>query len=246
MKALIIDDEKTGAAGLKILIEQHCQEITLEGMEHSAPDGIKRILETQPDLIFLDIEMSPDTGFDVIEATKDLDYYVIFTTAYDSYAIKAFKTQAVDYLLKPIDVDELKQAVKNVLKRAQKTQNISGAQLDALIKNMRDPLKKIPLPTGNGIVLVAIDDILYFESDSNYTQVFLKSGNKMLISKTLKSFDEKLNDQYFCRVHAAFIVNLNEIDRYMKGDGGTLIMKNKSSIPVSRAYKQALLDRIKL
>lgn len=246
MKALIIDDEKTGAAGLKVLIEQHCQEITLEGMEHSAPDGIRRILETEPDLVFLDIEMSPDTGFDVIEATKGLDYHVIFTTAYDSYAIKAFKTQAVDYLLKPIDVDELKQAVKNALKRAQKTQSISNTQLDALIKNMRDPLKKIPLPTGNGIVLVAIDDILYFESDSNYTQVFLKSGNKMLISKTLKSFDEKLSDQYFCRVHAAFIVNLNEIDRYMKGDGGTLIMKNKSSIPVSRAYKQGLLDRIKL
>lgn len=246
MKALIIDDEKTGAAGLKVLIEQHCTEITLEGIEHSAPDGIKRIFEVEPDLVFLDIEMSPDTGFDVIEATKGLDYHVIFTTAYDSYAIKAFKTQAVDYLLKPIDVSELKNAVKNAVKRSQKNQSISGPQLETLIKNIREPLKKISLPTGNGIVLVSVDDILYFESDSNYTQVFFKTGNKMLISKTLKSFDEKLSDQHFCRVHAAFIVNLNEIDRYIKGDGGTIIMKNKSSIPVSRAYKQILLDRIKL
>lgn len=244
MKALIIDDEKTGAAGLKVLLEQHCREIILEGIEHSAPDGIRRIRELKPDLVFLDIEMSPHTGFDVIEATREYPYHVIFTTAYDTYAIKAFRAQAVDYLLKPIDVGELKQAVANAAKRMQKSHSAHNERLDALIRNLKEPLKKIPLPTNNGIILVAPEDILYLESDSNYTQVFFKSGNKILISKTLKSFDEKLSHLNFCRVHAAFIVNLNEIDRYIKGDGGTLVMKNRSSVPVSRAYKQDLLNRI--
>lgn len=244
MNALIIDDERTGATGLKLLLEQHCKQVKVLGIEHSAPEGIRRIRELKPDLVFLDIEMSPDTGFDVIEATRQLHYQVIFTTAYDSYAIKAFKTQAVDYLLKPIDANELKQAVKHASDRARQQQPGLNDQLESVLRNLIHPAKKIPLPSGNGVTLVAAGEILYFESDSNYTRVFLRSGNKVLVSKTLKSFEEKLDAASFCRVHAAYIVNLNEVDRYIKGDGGTLILKDKTSIPVSRAYKQELLTRI--
>lgn len=244
MKALIIDDEKTGASGLKILLEQHCSAVEVKGIEHSAQDGIRRILELQPDLVFLDIEMSPDTGFDVIEATRHLPYQVIFTTAYDSYAIKAFKAQAVDYLLKPIDVAELKAAVKLALQRAQGNAGLLSEQLTSLLKNIKDPARKIALATGSGVTLVSPAEILYLESDSNYTTVFLKSGGKVLVSRTLKSFEEKLDHPDFCRVHAGYIVNMKEVERYVKGDGGSLILSDKSCIPVSRAHKQQLLDRI--
>lgn len=246
MNAIIIDDEKIGANTLQTLLSKYCGDINLLAIKHSAPEGIKSILDLKPDLVFLDIEMSPDTGFDVVNATHHLNYKVIFTTAYDHYALKAFKIQALDYLLKPIDTAELIQAVQHAHLRIKENDNRANEQLGAFFKSIKNPAKKISLPTGKGLTLVAPGEIMYLESDSNYTKVFLKTGEKILISKTLKDLAEKFSDNNFCRVHAAYTVNLDEIDQYIKGDGGYLILKNKATIPVSRAHKQELLNKIGL
>jgi two-component system LytT family response regulator len=247
MNALIIDDEKHGAETLRLLIGRHCKEITVLGVEYSAESAIERIPELRPDIVFLDIEMPTALGFDVIEATKECAYEVIFTTAYSQYAIRAFKTQAIDYLLKPIDVDELVSAVGIAAKRIEEKRGKSGSNgLDALLKKVNGRNRKITIPTGEGIIFVSAEELVYLESDSNYTHIYFKDGRKILISKTLKSMEEQLKDSNFCRVHSTYLVNLDEIDRYVKGDGGTLILKNNTSVPVSRANKQELMMRLGL
>ena len=244
MNAIIIDDEKNGAEALQLLLQQACKGVRIVSVEHSASQGIASIQQLKPDLVFLDIEMPTATGFDVYEATKNSNYEIIFTTAYEHYALKAFKTQAIDYLLKPIDLEELVMAVEKAKIRIEtKTGNgHNHADLSALFKKIGSRAKKITIPTSEGILLVAANDIIYLESDSNYTNIFLKDGRKILVSKTLKFFEKQLQECNFCRVHSAYFVNLDEIERYVKGDGGFLIMHNKASVPVSRSYKQELLQ----
>ena len=246
MNVIIIDDEKNGAEALQLLLQHNCKNINIVAVKHSAEDGIKSILNLKPDLVFLDIEMPNASGFDVIKATTDVNYEVIFTTAFAQYAIKAFKTQAVDYLLKPIDIDELIAAVKNAEKKIgeKKINTITG--LEAFVKKVVYSTKKISVPSNEGISFIAADDIVRLESDSNYTNIFLKNGEKILTSKTLKSMTDQLKDHNFCRVHSAHLVNLDEVDKYIKGDGGTLILKDKTSIPVSRTNKAELLGKINM
>jgi two-component system LytT family response regulator len=248
MNVLIIDDEKNSAEVLQLLIGQNCNDVTIIAVEHSAEEGINSILNLKPDLVFLDIEMPTATGFDVIKATQSIHYEIIFTTAYEHYAVKAFKANAVDYLLKPIDVDELMSAIKNAQLRMEtkNTNNVNTAQFESLLKKMGFSTKKISIPTNRGVILVEADEIIHLVSDSNYTTVFLNGGRKILISKTLKSMEEQLKDYNFCRVHNTYLVNINKVESYIKGDGGTLILKDNFSIPVSRAHKQKLLDKIGL
>lgn len=244
--AIIIDDEKNGAEALQLLLEQNCPSINIIAIKHDAEEGIEAINTLKPHLVFLDIEMPTATGFDVLEATKGHQYEVIFTTAYQHYAIKALKAHAADYLLKPIDLDELILAVSNTEKRLSRLQQDISNNMQSAVLNIINKNKKISIPTNEGVHVLSSDDIIYLESDSNYTHVFLKDGRKLLISKTLKSMDEQLKDYHFCRVHSTYLVNLNEIERYIKGDGGHLILKNKTTIPVSRANKQDLLNKIGL
>jgi two-component system, LytTR family, response regulator len=247
MKAIIIDDEKNGAEALQLLLQLHCKNIHIIAVAHSPEDGIVAISNLKPDLVFLDIEMPTGTGFDVVEATQQFNYEIIFTTAYEHYAIKAFKTQAVDYLLKPIDVEELVAAVEKAARKKEALSNKNTSQqLNSLFKTHTVSTKKILIPTGEGVFIVAANEIIHLESDSNYTHVFLQGGRKFLISKTLKSMEEQLQNHHFCRVHSAHLVNLDEIEKYIKGDGGTLILKNKASIPVSRVHKQKLMNLIGL
>ncbi|MBA3680331.1 MAG: response regulator transcription factor [Bacteroidetes bacterium] len=246
MNVIIIDDEKNGAEALQLLLKHNCRHVNTIALKHSPEEGIESILTLQPDLVFLDIEMPNASGFDVIKATKEINYEVIFTTAYEQYAIKAFKTQAVDYLLKPIDVEELVAAVKSAETKIEAKSNKVPADLEALVKKIVYSSKKISVPTSEGIHLFDAREIVRLESDSNYTNIFLKSGQKFLISKTLKSIADQLKEYNFCRVHSAHLVNLDEVDKYIKGDGGTLILKNKISIPVSRNNKAELLNKIGL
>lgn len=243
MNAIIIDDEKTGTRGLELLVKKHCHDIQVVAIEHTAEDGIRQILHLQPDLIFLDIELPSASGFDVIAATQELTYQVIFTTAYEQYAIKALRAQAADYLLKPIDSSELIQATERARLRSKQ---LGGGTLHAPIKTPANTSKKIPIATGKGTLLVDQSEILYLESESNYTTVFLKSGQKILVSKTLKHLEERLDAEQFCRVHATYLVNLLEVEQYIRGDGGYLVLKTKMSIPVSRTYKALLLTRLGL
>jgi two-component system, LytTR family, response regulator len=247
MRAIIIDDEKSGAEVLQFLIQQNCEAITVVAVLYTPEDGIQSIFDLQPDLVFLDIEMPTATGFDVVEATKHMNYELVFTTAYEHYAIRALKLNAVDYLLKPIDVDELVIAVKNVKAKINSKQPaISHSQLELLLQKINYTPKKLAIPTSDGILITETNDIVQMSSDSNYTNIFLKNGQKILVSKTLKTLEEQLNSPDFIRVHSAHLVNINEIDRYIRGDGGNLILKDRTSIPVSRAHKQELLNKLGL
>lgn len=244
MIAIIVDDEKNGAEALKLLLEQNCPGMKIIDVVYSAESGIDSIRNNEPDIVFLDIEMPTGTGFDVINSTLDKNYEVVFTTAYSQYAIKAFKTHAIDYLLKPIDIDELVSAVEKVKKRfLEKKKN---NELNSLVGKMVIPNKKISVPTVEGIIFITVEDIIHLESDSNYTNIFLKDGKKVLVSKTLKSFESQLVNCNFLRVHSAHLINLSEVEKYIKGDGGTLILKNKASIPVSRANKTLLMEKLGL
>lgn len=237
INAIIVDDEKDGTEVLQFLIGKHCPNIHIAAVAHRVEDAIPAILQLKPGLVFLDIEMSTGTGFDIIKATESHAFEKIFTTAYEQYAIKAIKTNAADYLLKPIDVDELVQAVKNAEKRIGHSTSIQQA--------LQGQVKKIVVPSQEGFLMVETDDIVRMEADSNYTHIFFKTKRKLVVAKTLKSFEGLLPKTQFCRVHSAHLVNINEIDRYIKGDGGTLVLKDASNIPVSRANKNELLIRLK-
>ncbi len=243
INAVIVDDEKDGAEVLQFLLNRNCPHISIVAIEHTINGATKSILGLKPELVFLDIEMATGTGFEIIQATSSHVYEKIFITAYEQYALRAIKNNASDYLLKPIDVDELIQAVKNVDKRIQANKLLrqSGTPKQESIQLP----KKIMVPTQEGVLLVDTDDIIHLEADSNYTHIFTKAKRKFTVAKTLKSFEEQLPKNQFFRVHSAYLVNLNEVARYIKGDGGTLVLKDSSNIPVSRAHKQELMARLK-
>ncbi len=244
IRAIIIDDEKSGAEVLQLLLQQNCPSVQIEAIENSAETGIKSILELKPDLVFLDIEMPSATGFDVINATKEGKYEVVFTTAYEHYAIKAFKTKAVDYLLKPIDIDELKSAVERVEERLKDNGMVSVKDVADLLNNTFNKSKKISIPSQEGLLFIDASDIIRLEAESNYTHVYLQDKRKITASKTLKYFEELLQNYNFCRVHSTHIINLDRIERYIKGDGGFVVLNDEITIPVSRAYKMDLIGKI--
>lgn len=246
IKAIIVDDEKDGAEVLQFLVQQNCPQVQVMSLEHSVESAISSIQKIKPDLVFLDIEMPTGTGFDVIQQTSELGYETIFITAYEHYAIKAFKTNAIDYLLKPVDVDELINAVKNAEKRINSSNKNNNAAIESLILNAIHKNKKISIPSQDGVLWVDIDDILRLEADSNYTHVYIKNKKKLTVAKTLKSFEDQLSNSTFFRTHSAHLINVNEIEKYIKGDGGTLVLKDGSSIPVSRANKTDLMTRLNL
>ena len=246
INAIIIDDEKDGAEVLQFLIKENCPTINIICIEHSVENAISSIQKLKPELIFLDIEMPTGTGFDVIQATKEVGYETIFITAYEHYAIKAFKTNAIDYLLKPVDIDELVNAVTNAEKRITTSNKNQSNQIESLILSAINKNKKISIPSQDGVLWVDIEDIIRFEADSNYTHVYMKNKRKVMVSKTLKSFEDQLTHSNFCRVHSTHLINLNEVEKYIKGDGGIVILKDTSNVPVSRANKGELLAKLNM
>lgn len=243
LRAIIIDDELECIDFLANELGQYCPDVEVVESCDSGKDGVKAIVKHQPDMVFLDIDMPFVNGFDVIEMVPNIDFQVIFTTAYDQYALKAFKISAIDYLLKPVQPPDLELAVDKV--RRLKRRGNSQRQLDFLIEQIRDiennTVKKIALPTFDGLEFVRLDDILYCQSDGAYTHVFFTSGKKMYISKPLRFLEDILCDYHFFRVHNSYIVNLNHVRKYSKTDGGILIMENGDQVRVSRSKKQELL-----
>ena len=241
MKAILIDDEEHCRESLSIQLARYCPEVSLLAACASAAEGLKAIEQFQPDVVFLDVEMPRMNGFELLQQFTIIPFGVIFTTGYDAYAIKAIRFSALDYLLKPIDKDELIKAVAKVRTKPATTIN---QQFDILLEKLGDKpvkLQKIALPSLEGFELVQLEAILRCESDSNYTYVFLKNGRKILVSRTLKEIEELLDGHSFLRVHHSHVVNLNEIERYVRGEGGYLIMSDHSSVTVSRSRKDTLL-----
>lgn len=242
IKAILIDDEEHCRESLSIQLARYCPEVSLLAACSSAAEGLKAIEQFHPDVVFLDVEMPRMNGFELLQEFTSIPFGVIFTTGYDAYAIKAIRFSALDYLLKPIDKDELIKAIAKVNSKSTPTVN---QQFDILLEKLSDKpvkLQKIALPSLEGFELVQLESILRCESDSNYTYVYLKTGRKLLVSRTLKEIEELLEGHSFLRVHHSHVVNLNEIERYVRGEGGYLIMSDQSSVTVSRSRKEALLN----
>jgi two-component system LytT family response regulator len=242
INAFIVDDEPYCTEALAILLGRYCPQVCIEGIYHSGAQALAPIRELQPRLLFLDIEMPRMNGFELLEKIKDLDFELIFTTSYDQYAIKAIRHSALDYLLKPIDREELLASMGKVEQRLKAP---LAHQFDLLFQKLQSPLfSKIAIPTMEGLQMVGVDSIVHCVSDSNYTVLTLKEKQKIVASKTLKEVEELLEDYGFLRVHHSHLINLNEVNKYIKGEGGYLVMSDESSVPVSRARKEALLRRL--
>jgi two-component system LytT family response regulator len=245
IKAIIIDDEMHCRKTLSMLLKEYCPNVQVLEQCEDAQSGIEAIKKFNPDLVFLDIEMPHMNGFEMLEQFKEIPFAVIFTTGYDQYAIKAFRFSALDYLLKPIDHEELNKAVEKISQRVHTPP--LPQQLEILLQRLQHQptsINKIALPTMDGLQMIPVDSIVSCASDRNYTVVMLKDKQKIIVSRILKDIEEMLDDYAFLRVHHSYIVNLNEINRYIKGEGGYLIMNDGSSIDVSRSRKEILLKKL--
>ncbi len=246
MKALIIEDEQKSREMLANLIKKNFAEVTLVGQGKNVAEGVELITTLQPDLVFLDISMPDGTGFDVLEKVQGLKFEIIFTTATDKHALKAIKYSACDYLLKPIDIEELKIAIEKVLKK--KTTSLPSMEnLQFLIQNLKradDNYSKITLPTGNAYEIVNIKDIIRCEADGSYTIFFLNGGKKIIVSVGLKHYEDLLPVNDFIRIHHHHLINMNHVVRFLKEDGGYAIMSDNTKLEISRRKKDAFLERL--
>lgn len=245
IKAVIIDDEPHSIDTLKWKLENYCEEVEVVASFDQPAEAVKYLKEQQPDILFLDIEMPLLTGFDVLEELgKDLPYDIIFITAYDNFGIQAVKFSALDYLLKPVQNKELKEAVEKHRKKSRP--GAFSGQLDLLQQNVQAEKKgrlgKIALASKESIEFVEAGEILYCEANSNYTNVYMTDGKRKVISRTLREFEELLAAHGFFRPHLSYLVNLQRIREFVRGDGGFLVMQNKVKIPVSKSKREALLQ----
>lgn len=242
--AIIVDDEPYSCESLATLLERYCPNVKLLDICYSAADALKAIDEQVPTLIFLDIEMPGMNGFEMLQKLPSINFSIIFTTSYDQYAIKAIRFSALDYLLKPVDREELQNAVQ---KAVHYMKHPLPQQIEVLLQKLNHPtiaVNKIAIPTMEGLQMVLIETIISCASDSNYTILYLKNKQKIIASRTLKDIEEMLEDYLFVRVHHSYLVNLNEVEKYIKGEGGYLLMSDKTTVDVSRSRKEILLKRL--
>jgi len=242
IKAILIDDEVHCLDTLSILIADFCPEVQVMEQCRSAKEGLDAVAKHQPAIIFLDIEMPVMNGFEFLEQLKEINFAIIFTTSYDQYAIKAIRFSALDYLLKPIDPKELIAAVHKVQTQKQLPAPEQFEMLMNQVKHKEDGFTRIAIPTFEGFELIPADDVIRCEADDNYTHLFLKNGVKITACRTLKEMEEQLQDfHHFIRVHHSYLVNLNEVSKYVRGEGGYLVMSDGSVVNVSRSRKDALM-----
>lgn len=239
IRTIIIDDEERGRQTLKVQISKYCPELEIVGEASGVQAGLEIIRHEKPDAVFLDIQMQDGTGFDLLEKIPIVNFAVVFATAYDQYAIQAFKFSATDYLLKPIDPDQLIKAVAKL--QSELNSQSLNKKLEALFSN-RNNFEKIALPTFDGIILVKIKEIIRCQSESNYTTLFLPKGDKIVVTKTLKDFDEMLTPLGFFRIHQSHLINMAFVNKYIKGDGGSVKMDDGTVLEVARRRKDTFLD----
>ncbi len=247
MRAVIVDDEVLVAKNLHSLLSRYCPDVEIAGTAHSAGDAEKLIKEQDPDLVFLDVEMPGGNGFDLLKRFTQIRFGVIFVTAFDHYAVQAIKFSAIDYLLKPIDINELKAAVAKAQEQI-KSRSINQS-LNILLHNMAQPatrLQKLSLPTLDGMTFININDIVYCQSDGNYTLFYMEDGGKLLITRQIGVYEELLPEPLFCRIHRQYIINVNKVARYVKGRGGHVVMTDGQEIDVAVRKKDDFLNAYSL
>lgn len=245
INALIIDDEQKGRELLKVMLESYCKQVTILGTADSVKNGFEQINHLHPDLVFLDIEMKDGTGFDLLEKFKEINFVVVFVTAFDKYAIKAFKFSALDYILKPVDKNELINAVNKYERNNLDSQNNRLKLANSNYKNKNYETPKIAISTQKGLILLEINDIVRFRAEGGYTWIYLNGKKEVLATKNLGEFEEYLRDENFIRVHHSHLINIDYIRSYEKGRGGVVIMTDGAEIEVSQRKKQDFLSKFK-
>jgi two-component system LytT family response regulator len=244
LSAIIIDDEEHSAARLSLLLEEYCPEITLKAYFLTPQEGITAIQQLKPDVVFLDVQMPEMTGFELLAKLKNFDFQLIFITGYDRYALNAIRVGALDYLVKPIEVQELKNATQKALKRT--TELMTKQQVELVLQRLNSykvEFAKIALPTAKGFEMIDSRHIIYCKAEGSYTSIYFKNREERLISQNLMYMEMLLQEFNFLRVHKSYIVNMCEVLSYTKGDGGYLQVEGVDfAIPVSRQSKEALLE----
>ena len=243
LRAIIVEDEKHSRETLKNLLEEFCSNIKVIDLASNVPEAVEKIESHKPDVVFLDIELQTGTGFDVLSQLTHLNFEVIFTTAFEQYAIKAVKFSSLDYLLKPIDLEELQRAVQKA--QVKKNQDIYKKQLETLMSNLKAQqprLNKICLATSEGFEFIEVKDIIYCKAEGSYTSFILRDKDSLLVSKHLKAYEDLLLEQDFMRVHNSFLINLKEVKKYIKADGGYIMMNNGDAVNISRSRKDGFIE----
>ncbi len=240
MNVVIIDDEIYCCEVLQLLLQKHCKQVANIRIFSNASEGLSYLKHTQPDLLFLDIEMPILNGFDLLKEIGEIHFNVVFTTAYDQYAVRAFKFNAIDYLLKPIDKDELISAIKKITEK-----NPEEKKRGNEILKMKSAFQKNPdliaISSMDGITFIEVKDIVYCESDGSYTAFFFNDNRRIQTSKPIKDVEETLSESGFYRIHQSYLINMKHIRKYIRGDGGEVVMSNGKTINVSRQKKQEFL-----
>jgi len=248
IKAIIIDDEQLAIESLQWEIENFSQDVKIIETFTNPKDAISGINYLKPDLVFLDIEMPEIDGFQLLQLLDYKQFDLIITTAYNQYAIQAFKANAIDYLLKPVDPDDLIKAIDKVKSRQlnqSSTKNIETV-LSKLVQGNIDRHKKVPLSLNNKIVLIEPDNILYCKSDGSYTTVFMRDKTEYLVSKNIKHIEDLLPSDTFIRIHKSYIVNLNEIKELIKQGSGEIVLSNDKIIPISRSHRKQVFEALNI
>jgi len=243
IRTIIIEDENKSMLALQTLLERYCPDVMVVGNGNSVETGLEALNELKPELVFMDIAMPDGDAFDLLNRIGDIDFEIIFITAYNDFALKAFEFSALHYLLKPINYLELQEAVLRFRKVRSKSQIQS--RLDILKNTLQNHFDKISLPSNDGLIIVEIQEIVRFEAAGNYSCVFLSSGDSIIVTKTLNQFEEILTGMHFIRIHNTHLINLQYLKKYQRGQGGVVTMNNGTSLTVSRTRKNEFIEGLK-
>lgn len=243
IRAIIVDDEPKNRKILRALLEKFCPEVAIEGEAATAREALEIIPATRPDLLFLDIEMPYGNAFDLLDQLMPVDFEIIFITAFDEYTLKAFKYSALDYLLKPVNIEELRAAVKKAAQQVHlKTINEQLSNLLHDFRGQQSQASRLAIPTNEGFIFVPTQDILRFEAWSNYTYIYTRQGQRYVSSRTIKQYEEMLGGSQFFRIHNSHIINLAFVKKYLKGRGGEVEMTDGTVLEVASRRKEAFLS----
>jgi two-component system, LytTR family, response regulator len=242
LRTIIVDDEPDAVNFINSIIGEYCPSLEVVGKAHNVKEGVEKIKEELPDLVFLDVEMPNGTGFDLLSHFPEKEFEVVFITAFNHYAIKAIKFSAVDYILKPININEFIEAVNRViLKRSEKSSQ-SNDNYKILMENLKSAHPtRLAIPTSDGMEYLNPKDIIRIEADRSYSWFFITGNRKILVSKHLKEFQDLLSDRYFFRSHNSHLINLKYVRKYIRKEGGFIEMQDGEQIPISRNRKELFL-----
>lgn len=245
LNVIIVEDEYHSRETLRSFLQEYCPEVEVLGTASNVTEAVEKISQQRPDLVFMDIELQTGTGFEVLQKVQHLDFHLIFTTAFEHYAIKAIKFSSIDYLLKPIDLEELIISVQKA-KKLRESEN-RKILLENLLSNIKDGTKenrKICLSTAEGIEFIPTKEILFCEANGSYTDFHLTDRRKLVVSKNLKEYENMLQDSNFMRVHNSFLINLGEVKKFVRAEGGYILMNNDKQVSISPGKREEFLKRM--